>query len=77
MRRFDFSIPGQSSTFSRILRELKEKSGCQLYDDKFEQWLWDECGIKQLHESEQYPTHLTGLEMSDEAYTMLLLKVSV
>ena len=77
MMKIDFRDPGQPSTFGRILRELKKQSGCDLYDDSFEKWLWDNCGIKQLHESEHFPSHLTGVEMSDEAYTMLLLKVNV
>ena len=82
MKRIDFrdSEPRSDSEtrkFSLILKQLKEQSGCALYDDDFEKWLWDNCGIRQLHENEQFPTHLTGLEMSEEAYTMLLLRANV
>lgn len=76
MVKFDFSQPGVTSNFSHLLRQLKADSGCAWYDDEFEKWLWDNLGIKQLHENEQFPSHLTGVEMSDEAYTMLLLKVN-
>jgi len=61
-------------SWSRMLRLLKEESGLQLYDDSFEQWVLDVWGIKFLHESSMYPSHLTGIELDDSTLTMLLLK---
>lgn len=62
---------------SRILRELKIESDHGYYDFDFEQWCAKEWGIVWLHENASFPSHLTGLEMSDETYTMLILKFGI
>lgn len=74
--KFDFYDHDTSHRFSYILRSLKAESGRALYDDSFEQWLWAEYEIKQLHDNENFPDHLTGVEMSEETYTMILIKVN-
>jgi len=60
--------------WSLILGRLKAESGCALYDDSFDQWALKEWSIKFLHDNKMYPTHLTGVELSEETLTMLLLK---
>ena len=72
------SSPNWSSpvSWSKMLRCLKEESGCALYDDTFEQWVLKEWGIKFLHESVIFRSHLTGIELDESTLTMLLLKYS-
>lgn len=60
--------------WSTMLRLLKDESGLPLYDDRFEQWVFDEWGIVFLHGNPVYPGHLTGVELDDATYTLLLLK---
>ena len=60
-----------------MLRQLKNESGCALYNEEFEQWALREWKIKFLHENEMYPDHLTGLEMPDEVFTVLALKYNL
>jgi len=71
----DQALIGQKAGFwSRVLRELKAESGRNLYDAGFEEWVKDEWTITFLHENNEYPTHITGLDMNDSTFTMVLLK---
>ena len=63
--------------WGKLLRALKVESGIPLYDDSFEKWALDVWGIRFLHESTEYPGHLTGVELDDATYTMLLLKFQI
>lgn len=67
-------IDMDSFRWTQTLMGLKMESGLDTFDDKFEDWILSVWGITFLHENTQYPSHLTGLSMSDETYTMLLLK---
>ena len=60
--------------WASVLTELRIESGCTLYDDQFEKWVNSNRGITFLHENSEYPAHLTGLEMDDQTFIMLLLK---
>jgi hypothetical protein len=70
------ALKGSTTKIVNILRYLKGDSGCALYDDSFEHWAKETWGITFLHGNQLYPDHLTGLEMEDSTYTMLLLKYS-
>jgi hypothetical protein len=79
--RFDFrsggengAVRGGTAKWSKILRALKEESGLPLYDDAFEEWALAEWRIRFLHENTEFPGHLTGVELDDSTYTMILLK---
>lgn len=68
----------QSTYFwSRALQGLRQESGLPLFDSRFETWAKEEWDIIFLHENIEYPGHLTGIEVDESTYTMLLLKYPI
>ncbi len=67
-------VHGQTAYWSRVLMRLRSESGLPLFNDKFEAWVKDTWNITILHEDKEFPSHLTGVELDDAIYTMLLLK---
>ena len=63
-----------SGFWYHIIRELRKDSGVQLYNDEYEQWLYDTWGIKVLHEVGEFPAIISGIEFSEEVLTALLIK---
>ena len=61
--------------WSRTLRLLVQEYGPVIFDKDFERWLLQQYGISCLHDNAEYPGHLTGVELSDSSYTLLLLKL--
>lgn len=56
----------------RVLRNLKDKECPD--PSQFETWIKDAWGITLVHNSVQYPGSISGVELSEETLTMLLLK---
>ena len=68
------TVTGQTWYWTQVLRGLKNDSGLPLFNDEFEDWLKKEWGITSLHEEQDFRSHLTGLSMNDETFTMILLR---
>lgn len=77
----DFTNPWKSKDLESarywaiVLRALRKES--PFTDSQqvgFEEWLEKEWSCKILHTEDNYVTHMTGLDISDESYTMLLMR---
>lgn len=53
---------------------LRTESGLSRFNEEFYQWCRDNYGIVDLHEREEYPAVLTGIELGEDVLLMLRLK---
>jgi len=60
--------------WSRVLRHLKLESGLKLFDEKFDQWLFDIWQIKIHYAPDNGSRAWVGMSMPDETYSMIILK---
>lgn len=59
---------------TRLLMHLKSESGHSRFNEEFYQWCRHNYGIVDLHEREEYPAVLTGIEIDEAIVTVLRLK---
>ncbi len=64
----------QAGYWPYVLMQLKKDYGFELFTDDFYDFLRTEIGINVLFEMENAPTTISGIELSDEHWTMILLK---
>lgn len=67
---------GQTRRWFNILMDLKNKSPYPTFTDDFEEWVFDNYGLRILHNSSMFPSHITGVEIEEENYTVLLLSMA-
>jgi hypothetical protein len=71
----DLSKELKSLTRFKLLMKLRELSPNNKFDEAFDVWVLDTYGIRMRYDMADRPLVMTGIEISDEDYTMLLLRL--
>ncbi len=59
----------------KLLMKLRELSPSNKFDEAFDTWVLETYGIRMRYEMPGRPSVITSIELSDEDYVMLLLKL--
>jgi hypothetical protein len=60
----------------KLLTKLRKLSPNNRFDDAFDKWVFKNYGLRLRYELPDRPLVITGMNISEEDYTLLLLKLS-